>query len=77
MTSTRMNRRSTAFGWILSICAIIGTWGLAKTVAAQTAVDGAVGGTVVDSSGAVIPNASIGVQNTAKIAVSTISTDSN
>jgi hypothetical protein len=44
---------------------------------AQTAVDGAIGGTVLDSSGAVVSNANITVQNIATNATQTVVTDAS
>jgi hypothetical protein len=76
MTYMKRNRRSTALGWLLSVCAIIATSGSAN-IAAQTAVDGAVAGTVVDGTDAAIPNATVVVQDTATNAISTIASDAS
>ena len=76
MTLSKKQLRSMAFVRMLGLCAILGISGFVR-LAAQTAVDGAIGGSVVDSSGAVIPNASIIVQNTATNAASTITSDAS
>ncbi|MFC6644636.1 TonB-dependent receptor domain-containing protein [Granulicella cerasi] len=60
----------------LSAIASVAFLGLGCCAAvAQTAVDGAVGGTVVDASGAAIPNAKIVVHSTATNAESTVKAD--
>jgi hypothetical protein len=50
---------------------------LSAKLNAQTAVDGAVAGTVADRSGAALPSAQVEIHNTATSAVSTASTDSS
>ncbi len=47
------------------------------SVSAQTAVDGAIGGTVMDSSGAVVPGATVTVRNVATNAQQTAITDNS
>jgi Carboxypeptidase regulatory-like domain len=50
---------------------------VAISVSAQTAVDGAIGGTVMDSSGAVVPGAAVTVRNLATNAQQTATTDNS
>ncbi|MGA7245275.1 MAG: TonB-dependent receptor [Terracidiphilus sp.] len=57
MTSSILNRR-TIFAVLLSLLSFV------PSARAQSAVDGAVGGSVLDSTGAAVPNASITVRNT-------------
>ncbi len=57
MTSSILNRR-TIFAVLLSLFSFV------PSARAQSAVDGAVGGSVLDSTGAAVPNASITVRNT-------------
>ncbi len=57
MTSSILNR-CTIFAVLLSLLSFV------PSARAQSAVDGAVGGSVLDSTGAAVPNASITVRNT-------------
>src|SRR5436309_11166497 len=48
---------------------------LGRGIVAQSTTDGAVGGTVVDPSGAAVPNAKVTVRNTGTNAEQTVTTD--
>jgi hypothetical protein len=70
MLSTRITRSS--FGFVLFLALLLGIQAIA-----QTAVDGAIGGTVNDTSGAVIPGATVLVHNNDTNAEQTVKTDSS
>ncbi len=57
---------------MVAVAVLVPAW----RASAQTAVDGAIGGTVTDSTGALIPNAQIDVQSVATNAETTVTTDS-
>jgi hypothetical protein len=63
------------FKQILKFTAATACMALAGTMAAQTAVDGAVAGTVVDSSGAALPNAAVVVHSTSTNADTKVTAD--
>lgn len=60
------------FGLALLLSSLLGA-----TIVAQTAVDGAIGGTVKDTTDAVIPNATVLVHNDSTNAEQTVKTDSS
>ena len=65
--------------WIGTLCLLLLTpiFFAVPVLSAQTAVDGAIGGTVMDSSGAVVPGAAVTVRNLATNAQQTATTDNS
>ncbi len=69
------NRRSVARLSLFGVCTLFTAVASSNRLVAQTAVDGAVAGTVVDNSGAALPNAAIIVHSTATNADITVTGD--
>ncbi len=68
-------RINSAFLYVFLTACILA--GCSELLRAQTAVDGAIGGTVLDSSGAVVPNATVTVHNNGTNAEQVITTDAS
>jgi hypothetical protein len=65
-----------AYANLLFFCLLL-AFGIAPAARTQTAVDGAIGGTVMDATGAVVSGATVTVRNTATNAQQTATTDAS